>query len=118
MVMVDRSLPRADDGEDLPEPPPLRRLRWLVTALTLVLIVGVVIIVGALVMRITGPAAVQAPPRMEAERISVPAGERITATGAATGTLIVVTEDAGGQERLRVYDAASGALRHVTLIDR
>ena len=43
--------PLAD--EDFPEPPRLRRLRRLVTALTVTLIVGVITIVGLLVIRLS-----------------------------------------------------------------
>lgn len=115
--MVDPKLSAVENGDDLPEPPPLRRLRWLVTALTLVLIVGVIIIAGALVIRITQPQWVGQEP-ITANRLAVPAGERITATGTARGALTLVTVDADGVERLRLYDAETGAAQQTILIER
>jgi hypothetical protein len=107
----------AEDGDELPEPPALRRLRWLVTALTAVLIVGVIIIVGALLLRITQP-----PPaddrRPTATSLVVPTGERITASGTAPGAMTLVTVDGDGVERLRLYDPETGRFQRAILIER
>ncbi len=94
-------------GEDFPEPPRLRQLRWLVNALTATLIVGVITIVGLLVIRLgaTPPA-----PQLPAE-VRLPAGETATAVTFGRGWVAVVSVDAGGRERIRVLDAASGAER-------
>jgi hypothetical protein len=114
--MTDR-LP--DDDDDPPEPRRLRALRRLVTLLTATLIVGIVAVAAALVIRIAGPA----PERpgfdaasVTAERLVLPADEAITAVGAAGGALLVATRDAAGAERLRLYDAATGAaLREIAV---
>jgi hypothetical protein len=113
---------RSDDDDDLPEPPRIRALRRLVTALTVASIVGVLTIAGALVVRIIGPfgnTALPPPPaRIAAERIALPAGERITATGGNGPTLILATEAPDGTERLRIFDAATGAFLHAVTVTR
>lgn len=81
----------------------------MVSALTLVLIGGVTIIVGALVYRLFQPVETPFDPRaVETARITLPAEETVTATGAAGATLILSTRDAGGAERLRLFDAGDG----------
>ena len=96
-----------DDDEDVPEPARLRHLRWLVNGLTITLIVGFVIIVGALVIRLTrAPAPLRLP-----ESVRVPAGERVRAVTLGGDWIAVVTVDGNGEERIRVLDRASGAQR-------
>lgn len=109
--------------EDLPEPPQVRRLRRLVTALTLSCIVAVLAVAAALVGRVLlfdqgGAPLSPAGAGAAAQRLALPAGERIVAVGQGPGTILLVTEDAAGLERLRRYDAASGALLGVTAIER
>jgi hypothetical protein len=106
--------------DDLPEPPQVRRLRHLVTALVLVLIVGVVTVAATLVIRLVALPAGQgmAAAPVTAERIVLPGGERIVAIGRAGGEIAVATEDGEGVERLRFFDAASGEARSVTRIRR
>jgi hypothetical protein len=107
------------DEDDAPEPPRLRALRRLVTLLTASLIVGVVATAGALVIRLARPEPGAFDPRaVAAERVRLPAGEAITAVGAAGAALVVATRDAGGAERLRLYDAATGALLREIAVDR
>ncbi|MEL6197157.1 MAG: DUF6476 family protein [Pseudomonadota bacterium] len=117
--------PRSDqrlDDEDLPEPRQVRRLRWMVTALTLASILAVLAIAGAIVIRLAllSPAdpASSLPAPIAAERLSVPAGEAITALGRAGREILVTTRDGDGAERLRAFDAESGDPRSVTLIER
>lgn len=87
--------------------------------LTLVLIFGMLTIVGLLVMQLgriePAPAA---PGPVSAERLTLPAGEAITAIGGTNGQVLIVTEDASGQERLHSFDAESGALQATSLITR
>lgn len=98
----------------------------MVSLLTATLIVGVVVVVGALVLRLIRPAAPPAavaaapfdPAGPLAQRILLPAGESVTATGAAPGALILVTRDGQGVERLRLFDAASGVETGALLIER
>jgi hypothetical protein len=97
------------DGGDPSEPLGLRRLRRLVTALTAVLIFGVITVVGLLVIRLAALAPA-APPALP-PAVALPAGERAGAVTFGAGWAAVVTTDAAGVERIRVYDADSGAER-------
>jgi hypothetical protein len=119
--------PAGPDPEDeAPEPAPLRALRRMVSLLTATLIVGVVVVVGALVLRLIRPAppavtvaaAPFDPAGVAAARIRLPEDESVIATGAAPGALILATRDPGGAERLRVFDAATGRETAMVLIDR
>lgn len=93
--------------DDAPEPPRLRHLRRLVTALTVAMIAGVLVIAAALVIRLSAP-----PPRPPLpEAITLPPGETARAVTYGEGWIALVTVDAGGQERIRVLDAATGAPR-------
>ena len=116
--------PAAVSDEDYPEPPRLRALRRLTTALSATLIVGVLVVAGALVIRITsetarGPSL--APADIAAESLTLPAGRQITATGFGDGALLIVTrggEGEKGEERLHVFDAKSGAPLKELAIER
>lgn len=91
------------------------------TGLTLTLIVGVITIAGALVVRISGGGPVPAPVdpgRIAATMVALPAGERITATGGSGTTLMIVTEDADGVERMHLIDGASGAVQRSLVVRR
>jgi len=101
--------------EDFPEPPRLRQLRWLVNALTATLIVGVIAIVTLLVIRL-GPTGAPPSPGLPPS-VRLPAGESARAVTFGSGWLAVVTVDGGGQERVRVLDARTGAERAVTEIE-
>jgi hypothetical protein len=116
-MTANRPDPRYDPEDDLPEPPQVRRLRLLVNALIFVLIAGVVTVAATLVIRLgaIGPAEV-AP--IAAETLALPPGEAITAIGRAGGEVLVTTRDDAGAERLRAFDAATGAERSVTTIVR
>lgn len=111
--------PLPDPGDDLPEPPRLRALRRLVTGLTVTLIAGVVIITGALVMRISGGSTGAVPldaTRITAEDVMLPPGEQITATGGSGGTLMLVTEAEDGREVIYLIDGTNGrVLRRLSI---
>jgi hypothetical protein len=98
--------------EDFTEPRRLKQLRWLVTALTATLILGVITIVGVLVIRLS---SLGAAPDLPAG-VALPAGERAEAVTLGTGWIAVVTVDEGGTERIRVLDAVTGEPRAVTEI--
>jgi hypothetical protein len=102
--MGDRSIPGDDD---LREPRRLRQLRWLVTALTATLIVGVITIVALLVIRLG--VAGQAVPLPET--VALPAGESARAVTLGSDWIAVVTVDDDGVERIRVLDRATGTPR-------
>lgn len=90
----------------------MRRLRRLVTLLTVTLILGVITIVALLVIRLS---SVGAPPALPGA-IALPAGERAEAVTIGTGWVAVVTVDGAGRERIRVLDRDTGAERAVTEI--
>lgn len=99
-------------GREPPEPARLRQLRRLVTALTLTLIVGVIVIAGTLVIRLSQVPGLPALP----PGVALPSGERARAVTLGPGWVAVVTVDGAGQERIRLLDADSGAERAVTEI--
>ena len=111
--MVQPSLPEPDENGNYPETPPLRRLRLLVTTLTVVLIAGVLTVSVVLVIKLTGGGidlVAPGPPGLP-ETVLVPEGARIVAVGrGAPGEVLVVLEGPGEARSLRSYDTATGAL--------
>ena len=116
-----------DDGAakaaDAPEPMRLKALRIMVMALTGILIVGVLAVATALVIRLATPPPAPAPAAfypaaLQAARLGLPRDETITALGASGGALMIATMDAQGRERLRVFDAVSGAQLRAVRIER
>lgn len=110
--------PPGPRDEDFPEPPRLRRLRLLVTALILVLIGGVVIVAAALVINLAALTEAGPVTAISAETLVLPAGEEIVTVGEGRGTILVVTQDTAGAERMRGFDASSGTLLSTTSIER
>lgn len=108
--------------EDLPEPPQVRRLRRLVSGLTLASIIAVLAIAATVFIRLglapQAPDGFMPPGEVTAEALSLPAGETITAIGQSGDVILAVTEDGEGALRLRRWDAATGALRSTTAIRR
>ncbi len=109
-----KSDPETNGAEDLPEPPRLRQLRWLVNALLLVLIAGVVIITTLLVIRL---APLGTPPPVP-ENVRVPAGERAGAVTFGRDWIALVTTDEAGTQRIRLLDRSTGIERAVIPIRR
>ncbi|MEX0283068.1 MAG: DUF6476 family protein [Paracoccaceae bacterium] len=93
----------------LPEPANLRFLRILVTTLTAVMICGLLVIVTLLVMRFSSDPVPQLP-----ERVELPEGTRALAITAARDWYAIVTDD----DRILIYDQASGALRQTLIVER
>lgn len=83
-------------------------LRRLVTTLTVTLIIGVLTIVAALVIRLAQAPARVAVTEIPAESVTLPTGEAITAVGATSSSLAIVTKNAAGLERLRVFSPETG----------
>lgn len=90
------------------EPPNLRFLRVLVTVLTGTMIAGLVIIIALIVIRFSGESRVALP-----EAITLPSGVVATAFTQGAGWYAVVTQD----QRILIYDAASGDLRQEIVIE-
>lgn len=101
--------------QDQPDPPPepraLRQLRVMVTALTGVMIFGILAIVVLLALRLQRDDASRLPPLPAV--VALPEGTTVLAVTAGPGWYAVVTAD----DRILVYDAASGALRQDIAID-
>jgi len=89
---------RPDTAQEPPEPPRLRALRRLVTALTVTLMLGIIIIVGLMVWRLglSGP-SVRLP-----EEIALPEGERLTGWAQNAENLVLITEDGAGVQRVHL----------------
>jgi hypothetical protein len=110
--------PRPAGDDDLPEPPRVRRLRLLVSLLTVVLIGGMVVVAAAMVIRLgdLGGAPKLAP--ITAAGLTLPSGAEVMAVGQGGAGVLILTRDASGAETLRVFDPASGAQVSATPITR
>ena len=106
----------AHDPDDIEEPPRLRRLRWLVTALTVVLILGVLAIAATIVMRL-GLGLGGAGP-IVAERFALPSGMEIIAVGRGEGIVLFVLRAPDGAETLRAFDDRTGEPAGASAITR
>lgn len=109
-----------EDGQDEIEPAPVRRLRLLVSALMIVLIVGMITVVGALVIRLSaiGKPEPEAAAPVSAEAITLPADATVTAIGRGSGGILLVTRQPGGAEHLRIVDPETGETLSTTPIER
>ncbi|MEL7092087.1 MAG: DUF6476 family protein [Pseudomonadota bacterium] len=96
-----------DDTQLPPDPANLVLLRRLVTALTAIMIVGVVAVVTLLVIRL------QARPPVLPDAITLPDGVTAEALTIGTDWYAVVTDDA----RILIFDQLSGALRQEVVIE-
>ena len=99
-----------DTSEQLELPPSLRWLKWLVTALTLTLILGVITIVGLLVTRLPLPGAAMAPPTLPAH-LALPEGTTPYAFTQGTGWVAVVTTE----NRILIFDTAGTLTQEVQI---
>ncbi len=107
------------DDEDLPEPPQVKRLRLLVSALMVVLIGGMVVVAVAMVLRLgalNGSDA--APGPVSAAEFTLPEGDEVVSVGRGPGEVLILTRDPAGAETLRVFDADSGAEKSATPVAR
>lgn len=90
----------------------------MVTVLTATLIIGIAAIFAVITIRIASePAAVKVK-EIGAETVFVPKGETITASGVTRAAVTLVTRDAAGAERLRLFDPATGEAVDVVKIVR
>lgn len=100
-----------DDSPD-PEalPPNLKLLRVLVTVLLVTMIAGFLVIVALFVIRMPGGGGALPLP----DTVVLPEGASATAFTRGRDWVAVVTED----DRILIYDAATGDLRQVVQIAR
>ena len=98
-----------DTAPETPLPPGLRALQRLVTVLTVVMILGFLVLIGALVMRLNADG-----PDLP-DSLAVPEGaEPIAFTHGADWIAVVVRE--GGAERILIYDRLTARLRQAVEI--
>ena len=91
-----------DTPDDAARPGDLRFLRWLVIALTTVMIVGLLTIVTVLVIRLNASPAPVLP-----ETIDLPAGMEAVAVTVSREAVVVLTQDG----RVLAFDRFTGAPR-------
>lgn len=87
------------------------------TLLTVSAILGVVVVASTLVIRLSRP--LSPPPALEdvsARAVALPAGEAALSATLGGGVIVVLTEDAAGARRLRLFDAADGAAGPVVAV--
>ena len=105
------------DEDEFPEPPRLRRLRWLVTGLMVALIVGVLSIAATIVIRLgfLGGSAV-AP--VTAPAFELPEAHEIVAVGRGDGAILFLLRAPDGTEALHAFDQRTGAPAGVSAVTR
>ena len=105
----------SEDEEELPH---LRRLRRMVMALMVVLMLGILAIAATIVIRLGVGGGEPGPGPISAPELVLPADHQIIATGRGPGTVHFTVAAPDGSEFLIVLDAASGAERSRTPITR
>jgi hypothetical protein len=93
--------------DDLSEPANLRFLRRMVTVLTAVMILGVVVVIGLLVTRLSRDT-----PVLPSE-IAIPNGAKATAFTQAADWYAVVTD----KNEILIFDRMTGALRQTVMVE-
>jgi hypothetical protein len=99
-----------DTAPEIPLPPGLRALQRLVTVLIVVMILGFLVLIGALVMRLNA----DGPPLPD--RLDLPEGAEPTAFTQGSDWFAVVVRDRGGAERILIYDRLTARLRQEVAI--
>jgi len=95
------------EGPEPELPPSLRMLKRLVTALTVVMIAGFLVLIGAFVMRLNagGPSL--------PDSVDLPEGATAAAFTQGSDWFAVVTTD----DRILIYDRLTGQLRQTLAIE-
>ncbi len=104
VIMPNDKTPLDDDGAA--PVPGLRLLRGLVTALSVTMIIGMVIVTSLLVMRL------QSKPPLLPEEISLPDGATATAITTNSDWVLVLDQN----QQLHVFDRLSGTLHQTVQI--
>ena len=105
----------AEDEEELPH---LKRLRRMVMALMVVLMLGIVAIAATIVIRLGIGGDGSGPGPITAASLVLPADHQIVATGRGAGEVHFTVMAPDGSEMLIVLDAASGVEQSRTPITR
>ena len=84
-----------------------------------VMIGGMVVVAVALVLRLGSLGGSDAAPGpVGAAGFTLPEGAEVVSLGRGPGEVLILTRDSAGAETLRVFDAASGAEKSATPIER
>ena len=95
------------EAPEPPLPPSLRTLKRLVTALTVVMIAGFLVLIAALVMRLNAGG-----PSLPAS-VTLPDGAKAEAFTQGSDWFAIVTTD----DRILIYDRLTGRLRQALAIE-
>lgn len=105
------------EDDDFPEPPRLRRLRWLVSGLMVALIVGVLAIATTIVIRFGFLGGQEVVP-LTASELRLPASAEVVAVGRGEGTVLFLLRAPDGSETLHAFDRRTGAPAGVSAVTR
>lgn len=94
--------------DDIPLPPQALFLKRLVLALTVVMIAGFLALIATLVVRLS------ADPAVLPDSVALPDGAGAVAFTQGTDWFAIVTDD----DRILIYDRATGALRQEVRVER
>ena len=94
--------------EDEPELPHLKRLRLMVMALIAVLMIGILAIAATIVIRLGFGGEAGGAAGISADRLAIPSGYEIVASGQGDGTVHLTLRDPRGEMALHIYDASTG----------
>ena len=97
-----------NDAPDWGEMPQFRTLRRRVTLLTATLSIGVLAIAVTLVIRIASEPGAGPVTSLGAQDVVLPRDAQILAVGATPSALSIAIREAGGGERLLVFDPKTG----------
>ncbi len=86
----------------------MRYLKWLVTTLTVTMIVGLVVLIAVIVMRLN-----ETPAQSFPDQIALPDGAIATAITRGSDWIAVVTDD----DRILIYDTTGQTLRQEIAVD-
>lgn len=100
-----------DNEFTAPEPAPIRRLRQLVTLLTLTLIVGMVVIVGLMIYRL-GPGATPTLP----DQIALPSGESLISYSRSPDWTVLITRDQSDVQRVHLVAPGQADIRQTVVV--
>jgi hypothetical protein len=106
-----------DEDDAFPEPPGLRRLRWLVTGLMVALIVGVLSIAATIVIRLGFLGGRDVVP-VTAPAFRLPEAQEVLAVGRGQGTVLFLLRAPDGTESLHAFDERTGAPASVSAVTR
>ncbi len=85
--------------------------------MTVTMIVGLFVIIVLMIMTFMGTRTASTPVTEIKDPLTLPAGETARAYTQGTGWSAVVTRDSDGQERIHIFDPATGTIRQTIDIE-